>query len=579
MNRKGGTPGIASSLRSVIGNPALSFPAGVAVLALSSLYCVLPVLIQKSIPLGHDTGFHIFQSFQFLQGLENGSFYPRWAADANNGYGSPNFIFYAPLTYYLISFVHLWEPSVIMSMVWVICAGFFLSGLSMFIVARKMFGNPGSLLSAVVYQMLPFHLIDLYYRGSFAELLTYSVLPLFFYFLMKTSSPEGSRVSMAGLSLSYAGLILTHLATGFIFTVFAGGYLLHELCCPGNRKTVFKTAGSLLVGLGISAVYLGPAVLERKFVHIGVLPKYIYSYAGIFLFDSRAPLHELFFRFLYITVILEAFLILLILLLPRKLSSMEKRTDSSRFLIFAFIGAFFLTTPLSGPVWHLIPQLPFLQFPWRWIIVMEVSLCILIARTYSFEKVQDSRPAKFLKSFIVIILTLFAQLPMQNIQAASISEADFLRLDRMSQWRNIMDEKPEYLPVWANLKHIRTRDRHDRIVTISGRNTTRVTEWAPEDRTIEVRALSDTVIRISSYYYPGWEVTVDGEKKPIDVEKETGALLVHVSEGDHTIRTTFGDTRFRSIAKYGSLLSLLFLIPVTMLFGGSIGSKVRNPSK
>jgi hypothetical protein len=579
MNRKGGTPILASSLRSVIGISALSFPAGVAVLALSSLYCVLPLLIQKSIPLGHDTGFHIFQSFQFLQGLENGSFYPRWAADANNGYGSPNFIFYAPLTYYLMSFVHLWEPSMIMSMVWVIWAGFFLSGLTMFFATRKMFGNPGSLLSAVVYQMLPFHLIDLYYRGSFAELLSYSVLPLFFYFLMKTSSPEGSRVSMAGLSLSYAGLILTHLATGFVFTVFAGGYLLYELCCPGKGKSVFKTAFSLLVGLGISAVYLGPAVLERKFVHIGVLPKYIYSYAGIFLFDSRAPLHELFFRFLYITVILEAFFFLLILLLPRKLSAMEKRTDSNRFLIFAFIGAFFLTTPLSGPVWRLIPQFPFLQFPWRWIIVMELSLCFLIAGIYSLEKVQDFRPAIFLKTFILVLVVSLAQLPMQNIHDASISEADFLRLNRMNQWRNIMDEKPEYLPVWANLENIWTRNRDDRVVTISGRASTRVTEWAPESRTIEVRALSDTVIRISSFYYPGWEVTLDGGEKPIDVEKETGALLVHVSEGDHTIRTTFGDTRLRRIAKYASLMSLLFLIPVTMLFGGSIGSKGRSPSK
>src|SRR4030042_1341779 len=186
MNRKGETPIIALSLRSIIGNPALSFPAGVAVLLLSSLYCVLPLLIQKSIPLGHDTGFHIFQSFQFLQGLENGSLYPRWAADANNGYGSPNFIFYSPLTYYLMSFIHRWEPSWIMSMVWVIWAGFFLSGLSMFFATRKMFGNPGSLLSAVVYQMLPFHLIDLYHRGTFAELLAYSWLPLFFYFLMKS---------------------------------------------------------------------------------------------------------------------------------------------------------------------------------------------------------------------------------------------------------------------------------------------------------------------------------------------------------------------------------------------------------
>jgi uncharacterized membrane protein len=563
----------------MIGDPALSFLGGVAVLALSSSYCVLPLLLQKAIPLGHDTGFHIFQSFQFLQGLENGSFYPRWAADANNGYGSPNFIFYSPLAYYLTAFVHLWEPSLIMSMIYVIWAGFFLSGLSMFFATRKMFGNPGSLLSAVVYQLLPFHLIDLYHRGTFAELLTYSWIPLFFYFLINRRKSGDSRATMVGLSLSYAGLILTHLATGFIFSVVAGAYLLYGMVFLEEKKALIKTAVLLAVGLGISTVYLGPAVLERKFVHIGLLAKNIYSYAGIFLFDSRAPLFEVFFRFLYITVLLEAVFFLSIVLVSRKSSLTEMRAGTNRFLILVFVGSFFLTTPLSSPLWNWIPQFSFLQFPWRWIIVMELSLCFLIAHTYSFEKVQDSRPAIILKLLIVIILALFAQLPMQKIHDASISEADFVRLNRMNQWRNFMDEKPEYLPVWANLEDIWSRKRDDRVMTISGRASTRVAEWAPESRTIEVRALSDAVIRISTYYYPGWEVTLDGGVIPKGVEKEKGAVSVHVSEGDHTIRATFGDTRLRRIAKYISLMSLLFLIPVTMLFGGSIGSKERSPSE
>jgi hypothetical protein len=388
-----------------------------------------------------------------------------------------------------------------------------------------------------------------------------------------------SRANMVGLSLSYAGLILTHLATGFIFSVVAGVYLMYGMVFLEEKKALIKTAVLLAVGLGISTVYLGPAVLERKFIHIGVMSKYIYSYAGIFLFDSRAPLFEVFFRLMYITVFMEAVFFLLIFLVSRKSQSTEMRVDTNRFLILAFVGSFFLTTPLSSPVWNRIPQFTFLQFPWRWIIVMEVSLCFLIARTYSLEKVQDYRPARFLKLFILIFLAFFAQLPMQNVPSAAISEAEFLQLKRMNQWRNIMDEKPEYLPVWANLADIWSRKRDDRVVTISGRASTRVTEWAPESRSIEVRALSDAVIRISTYYYPGWEVTLDGGGEHIDVEKETGAMLVHVSEGDHTIRTTFGDTRLRSIAKYASLMSLLLLIPVTMLFGGSNGTKERGPSE
>lgn len=579
MSGKSGIPVLASRFRPILGNPASSLPAAVGALALTAVYCVLPLLVEKSIPLGHDTGFHIFQSFQFLQGLENGSFYPRWAADANNGYGSPNFIFYSPMAYYLISFIHLWEPSAIMSMTYAIWTGFFLSGVSMLIAARKMFGIPGSLLSAVVYQMFPFHLINLYFRGTFGELLAYSWLPLFLCFLMDSPKSGDSRANLVGLSLSYAALVLSHLATAFIFSLVAGAYLLYGIILVEEKKALFRKALMLAIGLGISSVYLGPAVLERKFIHMGVMSKYIYTYAGIFLFDSRAPLFEIFFRFLYVTVLLEAVFFLSLVLISRKSSSAEMRADTDRFLVPAFIASFLLTTPLSGPVWNWIPQFPVLQFPWRWIIVMEVSLCFLIARTYSFERVQEYKPARLLKSCIVIILVLFAQLPMQNTPSGSISEREFLELKRTAQWRNVTDEKPEYMPLWANLDDIWSRKRDDRVRTTSGNASSRVTEWSPESRAIEVRAFSDSLIRISTYYYPGWEGTLDGAAIPMDVEKGTGVLLVPVSKGDHTIRATFRDTRPRKIAKYTSLISLLFLIPGAMFFGGRIGSKGRSPSE
>jgi hypothetical protein len=577
MNREGGTPILASPLRSVIVISARSFPAGVAVLTLSSLYCVLPLLTHKSIPAGHDTGFHIFQSIQFLQGLGDGSFYPRWAADANNGYGSPNFVFYAPIPYYLVGLVNLLEPSIVMSMVYVIWAGFFLSGMSMFIAARRMFGNPGSLLAAVVYQMLPFHLIDLYHRGTFAELLAYSWLPLFFYFLMKSRDSRESRTTMVGLSLVYAALILTHLVTGFIFTVVAGGFLLYGIFLPGEKKPLLKTIASLLVGLGISAVYLGPAVLERKYVHLNILLKGQYYYTGNYLFDFREHLYEIFYRFLNITAILEVSFFIWIVLLSKKMMGKMMREDPNRFLVLAFVGSFFLTTPLSRPVWDLVPQFPFLQFPWRWMIVMELSLCFLIADCFSRETAQGYGPARFLKTFIIVILTFFAQLPMQNIHDAAISENNLVMIKKTGQWKILTDEKLEYLPVWTtSLENIGTWDRDDRVVAKSGSAFIQVSEWAPESRTIEVRAASDTVVRISSFYYPGWEVTLDGGITPIDIEKKTGALLVNVPEGDHSIRAIFRDTPLRKISKYTSFGSLFLLIPVTMFLGRSNVSRIRR---
>jgi uncharacterized membrane protein len=580
MKPKGETLPAASSLRKAMEFPAVSFTAGVVFLALVSMYCVYPLLTHQAIPLGHDTLFHIFQADQFQEGIRSGSMYPRWAADANNGYGSPNFIFYAPLTYYLVCFVHLWETSMILSMVFVIWAGYFLSGLTMFFAARKMFGNPGSLLSAVTYQILPFHVTDLYHRGTFAELFAYPWLPLFFYFLVESRKSGDSRGSMAGLSLVYSGLILSHLVTGFIFTVIAGVYLLYGLSFQKEKKALLKTSFSLLVGYGISAIYLGPAVLERKFVHIGVLLIGIYQYTGNFLFDFRGHLFELFYRLLNMTALLEASFFLLVVLLVKIFAAARLREEPTRFLILAFIVSFFLTTPASRPVWDLIPQFSFLQFPWRWIIVMELSLCFLIARAYSLDEVRYSRLAAFLKPYMVVLLVAFAQLPMQNIYDAAISENDLIRLKESNQWKNVLDEKPEYLPIWTtNPTSILTWTRGEAVEVMSGQASVRVAKWDPEERTVEVQALSDTVIRIAMLYYPGWEFTQDGENAGMDVEGRTGAVLVRVPRGTHTIRADFEDTRFRRASKFSSLISLLLLIPVTMLFGIWIDSKERNPPR
>jgi hypothetical protein len=43
------------------------------------------------------------------------------------------------------------------------------------------------------------------------------------------------------------------------------------------------------------------------------------------------------------------------------------------------VAILFLQLPISLPVWNLLPKLRFLQFPWRWLVVLEAPMGIFVA--------------------------------------------------------------------------------------------------------------------------------------------------------------------------------------------------------
>ncbi|MDJ0636402.1 MAG: hypothetical protein QNJ34_24710 [Xenococcaceae cyanobacterium MO_188.B29] len=53
-----------------------------------------------------DMRWHITWLQHFSKQLAEGILYPRWLAGTNYGYGSPTFVFYPPLVYYLGSLIN-----------------------------------------------------------------------------------------------------------------------------------------------------------------------------------------------------------------------------------------------------------------------------------------------------------------------------------------------------------------------------------------------------------------------------------------------------------------------------------------
>src|SRR5438552_9579789 len=94
---------------------------------------------------------------QFAQVLGEGVWLPRWLPDANGGYGSPTFIFYSPLVYYVTALFYWVTGSVVLSMKLARFLGLFLSGLAMFTYSEALTSRKLALLVSLVYLVIPFH--------------------------------------------------------------------------------------------------------------------------------------------------------------------------------------------------------------------------------------------------------------------------------------------------------------------------------------------------------------------------------------------------------------------------------------
>jgi uncharacterized membrane protein YfhO len=79
-----------------------------------------------------------------------------------------------------------------------------------------------------------------------------------------------------------------------------------------------------------------------------------------------------------------------------------------------------------------------------------------------------------------------------------------------------------------------------------------------------VRAVTPVLVRIATFYYPGWKAEIDGVPAPMRIEEKSGAMLIHVPQGEHRLALRFEDIPLRRYAKMISVIALC--VTVLLLF-------------
>lgn len=521
---------------SVTGRPALAGLVLPCIVVLAAVLACLP-LFEYGAPNGHSIAFNLAWLRNFSAQLWGGDLYPRWLADMNRGAGSPVFFFYAPLPFYISSLAGLpfHGSSLDVQLAAGECLLIALSGLSFYFYARPRFDAAPAMLAAVLYMLLPYHFeIDLWRRQAIGELANYIWMPAILYFTDRLAT---SARSWAGLAISYALLIFSHLPTALLFSPFIPLYAALQPARYPRRRYYLAVAMGLAVGIMLSAIYLLPALLTQQYISTDKLWNSNLDYRIWFLpiaGNNRSDFTDRLFAVLLQSSAIFGICWLHAVRFGEK--SIRRTAPPAAF----FLMSWFLMTGASQWLWEIFPTLAKVQFPWRVAVVLDLATAMMAAHTlHRFWRHRDLPSCIAVTGVCMLVVCcsfsgrhVVTNLdPLENPQfIADRDEA--VRLGR---------DAPEYTTVWAQTAFggdLSKIDRSEKIKMEGVDGHASIASWEPRDILLDIDSPRPAELTVRQFYFPGWQARIPGLDQPLAVHpgKHFGFVKIAIPAGRYPLR-------------------------------------------
>lgn len=502
---------------------------------------------------------HIFVARlnQMSIALSEGYFPVRWSPDLR--FGEPLFNFYAPLPYYigaaikLLGFNFIWVAKILFIL------SSILSAITMYIFCRKLFGARASLLATALYIYAPYRAVDLYVRGALSEVWAFIFFPLIFYNSVLVSE-KGSLKRISFLALSLAGLFLTHNVTTLMFLPFLTLWWVYLVLRQKSKKLVFPFITSFVLGLGLAAFFLLPALFERQFIRT--------EYLLVGYFDFRAHFVA-FFQFFSTFwgygsslwgiddgLSFQVGLVNWVVLVLAVVYGFIFRKDKKLLGLFSFLGLSFLLSLFmqhnkSTFIWEAFPLMAFIQFPWRF---LAISIFLVSA-------IGAAVADRFKARLVVVHLILIASVIIVNFQYFKprnfVEDTFFDKFLKVDSMHKGVDLTKDYFPIWVKNDRVEyfeaPRAKEGEIAVLKFEKKTASAKSL-------INVLSDSEIEMPITYFPGWEVRINSQAINLSEPSIQGLITFELPKGKYQIDLEYKDTPIRIMGNIISVVSLLLII-------------------
>jgi 6-pyruvoyl-tetrahydropterin synthase related domain len=498
-------------------------------------------------PSGHDVEFHLYSWLEVLGQWKHGILYPRWAALAHFGYGEPRFMFYPPASWTLGGAISTVFPWTVASPVyiWLVLV---LAGISMFVLARRWLSRPDAMFAAVLYAVNPYHLVIVYWRSAFAELLASCLVPLLVLLVWKAVDGEQRAVMPLGLLLAAAWLtnapaaVMIHYSLALLMVFFAWK--------NKSAKLLLITAGAVALGACLAAFYLLPAIYEQRWIEIANAVSAGSRPADNFLFIHTTDVdHDAFNRIVSWLAVLEV-VVISEALIAGKLWR-ESRLEVWKALSVWASMCCLLMAPLSLILWNTLPKLQYMQFPWRWLLCLSMIFTLFV--TVGLQRWWQRSAICVLSLVVIVVGWRYVQAPWWD------TAADLREMQDNVATGTGYEGTDEYTPVGADPSAI---DKDARKVTVAGpaHGAIDVLHWDAQSKIFTAQMSAADPVALRLFRYPAWRAVVNGREVETTAREGTGQVLVPIGAGMNRVEVIFVRTWDRTAGVWISLVTALSVI-------------------
>lgn len=521
------------------------------------------LLLARGPSCGHDFDFHFVSWLEVARGWHDGLFYPHWALSPNFGAGEPRFIFYPPASWLLgalLGSILGWHAAPwLFTTICLFCAG-----LAMRSFAGGWLPPVTATAVACLYIANPYMLFVAYERTAYGELMAAALIPLLLCFAVRPSPP------IAALAATIAGIWLMNAPSGVMACYALLWIALLRLASERSFRSSLRLASATAIGLALAGFYLVPAAYQERWVEIARAIGPDMRFQDSFLFHrSGEAFHD---------AVLHTASILACILLAFALASILLWRDASRsrpLLWLASLAALILLllVPISAPLWRHAPQLAYMQFPWRWLLVLAPVAALFVAGSLA-QRTQTAwlvtAVAVLCGASIVACTRPFHQYcdDQDNVSAQLALMRDGTGQEGTDEYTPHDDDNAE---VDQDMPEVRVLVSPGAEEQDSGKvqnpeyepdpnaerhATITVTQWLSERRSIalDTPAPGYAVFRLMDY--PAWTVRRNGEIVTQRPRRDDGLLTIPVPPGRSEIDIQWHTTPDIWIGRALSLLGL-----------------------